>query len=734
MAPHLRTALAALVALGMMISAAPLAVAGGHMTGYHLTPEHDDGGRSNEPDNVATGLLGPLVTSCNVDASLDGQCEIHSPAQPNPHTGSRVVAPGCTSDAGRQTSGLCFLALQTGGAAGVPGMSGSKAPGAFTPTKGSQVRFLDNQLHLMPVRAFVDHNAKLRESGASGLLGSVDPRLGTPFVPASAGFTAWYGTWQDKNGNGVVDHSDNAASNEFQWVGECGPNVGHACRIEATSIPLWFFPGNHHTFLTPDLPGMTAVCFVTAAAQQGACTAFIEDIDDYDNDFQGDPLLGPQNSVRPDSILDDRTDNALNARHWVMGNGFPAYHYDQSLLVSEVVVAVVNPATGTNGQLNPASGQFRDVDQYTSWNPQVESLLQSTAKPAARAQYEFVRDAYLPINKFVDSVANSAAFNLGPVLGPADDATIDPGFGREPNHAGDVFPGASRGACTGNQASTRTHWGMCNTYAGHQAGAHAFADAQLIRAGYLIKPSVAGLSAPLVFGPQAIDGGTFPGSRLPGDHRRALGPGFYDPLGSIGAWHDKAHPMVEAVFDPLTLATKTTTYTVGKDGWVGNIVNNTGMFRYRGYEPEACLIGGVAATYEAAQCDPYNSGSFDDPQDYGSSDDEFAGKCFGAPSFELRPDGGVWTGPVFVWRDLEQFEATDIRIEDFTGRSDTIKLKLECIGGTGATSGLFVGRDQLLLPLGSVNMGFTTKLTTSPITVQAGLVQTVVDVDHYAAA
>src|SRR5207244_3744238 len=72
---------------------------------YGNTFEHDDIGRSSEPDFLSTSVLGATVTSCNVDQNRDGQCEVLSSVLPNPNSGATVIAPGCTNDAGRQPSG-----------------------------------------------------------------------------------------------------------------------------------------------------------------------------------------------------------------------------------------------------------------------------------------------------------------------------------------------------------------------------------------------------------------------------------------------------------------------------------------------------------------------------------------------------------------------------------------------------------------------------------------------------
>ncbi|MGH2668971.1 MAG: hypothetical protein ACRDH5_07635, partial [bacterium] len=234
-------ALAALVV--MVLAGAPPAMAGGHMSGYVLTPEHDDTGRSDEPNFAGTtAALGKPVGERVVDANLDGVGEAYS--------AENDVAPGCTDDAGRQLSGTCFLhwrSTQLGLPAqpGTPGMGGVAAPGDFTPTKGARVRFMDNIGTLQPVRVYIEMNKKLDDTGLRALLSGVDPSFGNAIVPPSAGFTMWYGVWQDKNGNGVIDHDGSVctasgcepgeeARNEFQWEGECRTFTGGT-----TQVPDW---------------------------------------------------------------------------------------------------------------------------------------------------------------------------------------------------------------------------------------------------------------------------------------------------------------------------------------------------------------------------------------------------------------------------------------------------------------------------------------------------------------
>lgn len=765
-----RALLAALLASMTILGAAPLASAGGHNALYVLTTEHDDGGRSVEPDFPGiTSVLGIAVSERDVDANLDGVAETHDVG--------RDVAPGCTDDSGRRPSGLCFLHWRTGQLGlpqvGVPGMTGNSAPGGFTPTKAGVVRFMDLQVYLDPLRALVDVNRKLDDSNLRPLLRQADPNFGNQIAPPSAGFHMWYGNWQDKNGNGVLDADGNAlttaeqARNEWQWLGQCKTFTGGdsavpdwVCHIQLPSdIYVWAYPGNHHAstnggvalFSPADVPGQQLLCFAYvasgAASQLGAgaigCPARIQDIDDNDARLDigdGDPFFGPQGGLTPDFTMAHRTgDPNPNTRHLVAGLGWAVYHYDQSLLVSYTTIAAENPPAdpGSPRQFNPAAAAFVDVDRYGTFSPAAEQFLQVTLKPALRSNWVFVRDRYIPINNFVDGRVNSGATGLGALNGPSgtvDDALLNPGWGHEPNHALDVYPFVARGS--------PTHDGSTNSYAGYQGASaagipHLWADGQVFRTTPLIRPNMpAGLpSPPLAAGPFIIDAFSPAApprnapSNNPADHSRSLGPGAYDFLGGIGAWRDRAHVNTEEVFNPLTLGTDVNVYVSAPDGWVANVINSTGQFRYRDYQPQACVVNGAPGTYERAQCDPYAGGAIQDPNDYGTDDGELEFGCGSVGSnvgtLQYIPAGGTWSVPVFVYRNFEELTVGDTsQIEDFTGKSGPINVRISCAQDT-----LVSARDYVFLPSGNAGLGVFTRWVASSTHVPG---ETVVDVDYYA--
>lgn len=773
-----------LVVLAMLL-AAPGAQAS-HMGMYSYTPvEHDDQGRSVEPDFASTAVLGPLVANRVVDADLDGVA-VPDSALPQPFPGiSDVLAPGCWDDAGRQPSGLCGLhttgfsnpagtvvPIVPSGLLGVEGMSGVLAPGAFTPAKATRLRFLDARVetHAGPLGTYLELNRKLDDASArAGLPGLADAVVGPSAV------WAWYGQWQDKNGNGVIDSLYNDPANqgpvqpddEFVWYGNCmrfpqWPNpqsvASGFCAYDAEAAAgrvttMWgfLFPGNHHgtcggytmnVFGCPypaDFPGRQAVHFLGEQNDLVCILGFSscydpgQDLDDEGEQWFGDPLLDPQDSVLPDQAYDDRSgDPSIGQRHWVYGWGNPTWFYDQSVAVRLVHVTVVGCAPGTANLVELSTCRFADVDVYESLNPQLEELLESAVKPALRGPWVFVRDRWVPLQGEVGDAAHHPLVRSG-IAGALDDAFWNPGWSREPNDAGDAFPAAVRGTGSDPQAQ---HHGWYNDYRDHQLAPHAFGDLQVARVLAVFRPIGVGNCLLCVSGVAlATDyAGEAPHSLAPvrasGDHRMTMGPGLYLFSGIFGLWHDKPQAWEEQVLDPLTLTWTSRAYTAPPDGWVGNIVNATGAFRDRGYPEEECTTDQGHGVWPFAWCHPYMDGALQDPQQlaYGEPPHgELRGRCDAANDVLLTPADGRWDVPVFVWRshgliDLGKPQETLARVEDHTGSSEPIALPAPC---HGPAAGRLEARDLLVLPLGNLGETFEAR-----VTVQVGP-ETVTDADTY---
>lgn len=695
---------------------------------------------------------------------------------PRPFPGiTEFIAPGCYEDSGRRPSGLC--GLWTVGVAGVPvpwhllprcltvcpveGMSGNAAPGAFTPTKLAKVRFLDAH-HTAHVFAAGSHNIELNrkfdDTGLRAHARAVDSHLGQDFIAGAMGLWAWHGRWQDKNGNGVIDSFYNdpqqaqplAPWEEFAWFGNClkfsglpnprSVDVGfcaydtEAAAGGTTRMLGFLFPGNHHAlcggtiglgtdcFAHPaDLPGRQVVHLLAASGIPSTFFApwRIEDLDPVDEAYFGDPLLGPQGSVAPDQEFSDRTgDPSLGTREWVYGLGWPAWFYDQSLLVGLVQVTTVGcQADAANpNRVLMGTCRFADVDAFRAASPTLEALLQDQLEPALRSHWVFARDNWPALSADVGGLPFRELTRASPLTGPLDDAAYNPGWSHEPNTPLDQFPGARFNArgCPG--PSTELHHGWCNDYAPHRAGPHAYGDLLAIRLLYTNQPiglgncilCVSGGGLATNYAGEAPAGSPAPLVHAPGDHRRMLGPGQYAFGGFFGAWHDRAQTWEEQHFDLATLATVPRAYLAPPDSWVGNIVNATGT---SSFPSERCTTDQGPGPWPYAFCHPYLDGNLENPQEFGYGEaphGEWKGRCDGGVvarhvDVVLRPADGRWDVPVLVWREhlalinLLDPGATLQRIEDWTGHAGDIVLEAYC--GYGGRLGV---ADLLILPAGNV--------------------------------
>ncbi|HEV8359386.1 MAG TPA: hypothetical protein VGR28_02915, partial [Candidatus Thermoplasmatota archaeon] len=304
--------LAAVVALPSVATAS-------HMGLYVNDPlQHDLSGQVPEPDGLATSVLGPTLQNCVV-AVLSAPGESAACGQAFAGT----VAAGCTGlENGapvRRLDGQCGLwtvgAPRPNGLS-VPIVTPALGPGKIpapisepgTGVAGPRLRFLDGRLDgefaQNPGGAggtqVIDYNQLL--AGLAAGMGPV-PAL-TPLAPFASAVLpgdrdvwAWYGEWQDLNGNGVVDACYAACrgtTNEFVWLGSCpeyygprsveaieagvcaedpNPNAtppGTACGLSdveelcaQTEITFWIWPGEHGgPGLLQDAPGVDAVEFV----------------------------------------------------------------------------------------------------------------------------------------------------------------------------------------------------------------------------------------------------------------------------------------------------------------------------------------------------------------------------------------------------------------------------------------------------------------------------------------
>jgi hypothetical protein len=135
-----------------------------------------------------------------------------------------------------------------------------------------------------------------------------------------------------------------------------------------------------------DVPGWIALCTLLGGSD-ASC-------DEEEALYHGDPLLGAQDVQAPDFYFYDYTGfDDVRTRTYVAAPNWPMYHYDQSLLVSSVVVGAVNPPVLDEGEgvYDLTGAALVDVDRLTTRSPQVEAFLTGLVKPTARSTWLLVR-------------------------------------------------------------------------------------------------------------------------------------------------------------------------------------------------------------------------------------------------------------------------------------------------------------------------------------------------------
>ncbi|MCA1814364.1 MAG: hypothetical protein LC624_10515, partial [Halobacteriales archaeon] len=623
------------------------------------------------------------------------------------------------------------------------------------------------------------------------------PDLFQRFVLGPTEPWAWFGIWQDRNGNGAIDHEQNlsepgsvSARNEFVWLGGCldlshTPRTGtpYCHRVDNARIAGFVWPGNHHascgggtvagldpvlgcSTVPADVPGLQAYCLaqegLAEQLPQGVANALFdavsihgcgnqpEALEQDSGALYGDPLFENPIAKRPDFYYDDRTGEPdIEARHWVAGQGFPVYFYDNSLLGTTTFLAVEGASFAATPQtIDLASAPFIDVDIDRAWNPAAENALQGVLKPVVQSVWLSNREQVVATFNTGSAIGRGATLDASPVLGPVQAERLDPGFAHEPDDARDVAPGAAYEAY-----GLRTHEGFTNDYAGYAQQPRGWLDAQAVRVmtdnlGWqLPEPSGDVLSQCLVCtgGPGLTSALNLLAARGAGEHSRSLDPGVYTWAGHVGLWQDRVqHRIEESVdLDPADLRFNFSHFYDGPDGWVGNVVNATGAFLYRGYANETCTVRGVEAVYPFAWCHPTKDGSLSDPNDYGTASLEWTGQCVSSQNLldvVLEPAGGVWSVPTVVIHNLDNAPPTDpSAVTVWTGVADNpdtpqneaaLPLHIRC---DDVLLGTFHASDYLLLPEGNLGLPITQTTAGQVQRLDGGLDQ-VQDVDAYVAA
>jgi hypothetical protein len=820
-----------ILAVGLACTMAiPATAVASHMGAYQTIPtEHDDQGSSSEPDRECTTVLTPgppPVLLCNrvIDSNNDYVAE---PDANFDHL--KVLAPGCTDDNGaRQTNGLCGLwnvgaGTGTTGAESIlprhtQGIAHGSGPG-LTGAGAVTLRFLDSRVDVQITSAgsnYINVNKKLEDNGVTAALRQVNPQLGNRLITGPASIWAWYGTWSDRNGNGVIDHLAPPGAvgtvypdNEFVWGGSClrfggNPDGSTAhCQLDPTWSAMngFEFPGNHHAFCggllianpttigiecanTPaDLPGHQVLGFIdtlfipvlggpgNGPFLSGCMTPWFTDpdlgcaidprkLDEIDEVAYGDPLLGPQGSVKPDMNYDERAgDLNINTRQYVFGLGWPSWHYDNSVVTRTTWVTTVGCATDQSSPntVNLGTCKFVDVDKYDTWNVQLNDLLGGTVKPTARTGWVLVRDDLTVFQQTLAGAANNRIVyeaEQGPLQGQVDDQLFNPGFSREPNTAGDSYPGASFGSTCASDLARHNGW--CNSYSGYKTGFHAWTDQQAFHSDYWSFPLAVLSGTQCVLCVAGAVTNVLPVLNLhAGDanvYDRTMSPGGYNFLGVLGLWKDRPQTYTETFIDLTTLQERNDVYTRAADGWTGNLINATGAFNYRGYVDESCTTEDGAGTHSYAQCHPYLDGNIQDPQQAGALDSgEWLGRCrttnvvtnSGANIVTTLHVSGDWQFPVVVFRNHES--QYTLQNSGDGGNEDLLAHlvvwpanggDITIIGGcrvpVADQSGFYVSIDMIYLPLGNQGQDMTVT-TTAQVLLDGGAVETVVDKDSYAA-
>lgn len=406
--------------LAAALVAGALGADAAHMTQYSTNPvEHDDQGRSNEPDGATGGLYGAGVRDCTVDTDRDGRC---TPLDLALWPEGEVVAQGCTDDTGRRVSGFCALnqGITPVGPAPI-GYVGVPPLDCGLPAGERPLLMLDVRQALYPTAGVAgghpifELNRKLQDTGFFAVEQAILGGPGTDVLVGGTAMLAWYGYYHDKNCNGVIDQWGGEQAdprNEFTWIGDCLPFGGaqvvvprDVCIPEPDTLFLgWEFPGNHHAgsgasctvacVPTPsmaDLPGRLVLCGLLSLDPSGSAAACDAD----EAGLNGDPLFGEQGSSRPDWYFYDYTgDPKLSTRTYVAAPNWPMWHYDNGLLTTTLVVGSVNPVVVEEGEVyDLSSSRLIDVDRLTTRSPILEGYLNGLVKPLARSTWLLVRAA-----------------------------------------------------------------------------------------------------------------------------------------------------------------------------------------------------------------------------------------------------------------------------------------------------------------------------------------------------
>ncbi|MBI4394315.1 MAG: hypothetical protein HY556_11070 [Euryarchaeota archaeon] len=453
--------------------------------------------------------------------------------------------------------------------------AGQCDPAAVAGDLGNNELFFDAMIFLQPASPgaseWANYNYHMKNLG----LTSQDVLL-----PGRHGIFAWFGHWDDKNGDYKIDDvckfvgSPANAADEFVWRGQSTLEDGGTWAAPTPPFKFvsyaWLDPGNYGI-----------------------------------GDGATGQLFGfNRTALGPDQRLDDRTseDNGASGcpsnTAWITNSGNPFWNYGGGLVFSVTMVAAMNPPVlpGDPRGWDMQAAKFTDVDKYSSVSPTLEDLFlglndaensaESDAGNATQPHVTFVQNTVnetqivacatitgdeaacrqSSTGAIVDFVNEQAALVCdaaagqgvpvcdaepnslqgtiwSPVYGTAGSKatrTQVPPFPHEPNTPFDSYScadadvSATCNATFGGTAytagpaclsdSTDHPRGSCNGYVGYQSGWHAWID-----------------STPLIYFPQAMRPFLLPpqvGLAVGGGVTASIFPALYSNDAGHGKYND----------------------------------------------------------------------------------------------------------------------------------------------------------------------------------------------------
>ena len=774
---------------------------------YAYNPvEHDDMGSSAEPDGESTGVFGFPVSNAVIDRNFNGYGDVPTPLK---LTGkSDQLAPGCTNAAGtRVSSGQCGIwTIGVGeGVIGtvvpahtvdVPGFTVKQGncPGRYG---GSPSVILDAKVESAVAQPgapgfWYDLNHQIRDldQTTGGLLSQAGIHEA---VAGPTAHWAWYGLWQDKNCNGVIDHLQTGGraatvpdpDNEFVWYGAC-------LDISGVFNPDTVTGG----YCAKDVPNPNSNPPGTPTDPATAIYWYIWPDDHFNSPLPNIPdhYVFDQNNVSWDLRGRDRTgESSAATRMWIGGLGYAQWYYDDSIVVHVEIATVVNckPDLSINQSFDlgvtggPGSAcTFIDVDKYQSWNPLIEPIV-TGLKDTLFDTYTMVNDLIPttddqgPIQRLANQLLGYDYYKntLGPQQGMASQL-LHHGWAHEPNFGPvtlpsgqsvqDLYVNVRHGTCNKNAGvddRDEAFFGWCNyNTAGNPAAYAAYQGSDgrgwidmRIRQVLAWPPPVNPFIGQTLTNQMPIDKEPLPFGGDPGDpsaHRNTLMPGQWYMAGWMGTWIDQTHSTDESVFPESAAAvdcdedpSQTQCVTYPKDGWDGFLAGGTQA--YQGYPNEPCVTYQPAnepgGTHPWRECHPTIDGNIDDADCLFAALN--ANDCVGewtpavgcpltnANVIRMYALDGTWHVPVIIWHNYRD-GLTPPALPDIQtilpGAHDVITLNMDL---TCPVQNAYNIRsaDHIFLPEGNIGQDIVTVFSATVGATVAGqpVQDTLTDVDYF---